>query len=119
MGWNTSLTSDDVHCRLPCDGVLWRKEDEVVTPYFGIWDKAAGRIGNPIAFIPSHYAPTLQAGASEEETNTPSDAGTSPGAPAANVDMSTVGAFAYCIEATESLSRVTSYFLQQKINMRD
>ncbi|KXH50349.1 hypothetical protein CSIM01_05407 [Colletotrichum simmondsii] len=119
MGWNTSLTSDDVHCRLPCDGVLWRKEDEVVTPYFGIWDKAAGRIGNPIAFIPSHYAPTLQAGASEEETHTPSDAGTSPGAPAANVDMSTVGAFAYCIEATESLSRVTSYFLQQKINMRD
>ncbi|KAJ0296005.1 hypothetical protein COL516b_012064 [Colletotrichum fioriniae] len=119
MGWNTSLTSDDVHCRLPCDGVLWRKEDEVVTPYFGIWDKAAGRIGNPIAFIPSHYAPTLQAGAPEEETHTPSDAGTSPGAPAASVDMSTVGAFAYCIEATESLSRVTSYFLQQKINMRD
>ncbi|KAI3546675.1 hypothetical protein CABS01_06125 [Colletotrichum abscissum] len=119
MGWNTSLTSDDVHCRLPCDGVLWRKEDEVVTPYFGIWDKAAGRIGNPIAFIPSHYAPALQVGASEEETHTPSDAGTSPGAPAASVDMSTVGAFAYCIEATESLSRVTSYFLQQKINMRD
>ncbi|KXH66056.1 hypothetical protein CSAL01_07565 [Colletotrichum salicis] len=119
MGWNTSLISDDVHCRLPCDGVLWRKEDKVVTPYFGIWDKAAGRIGTPIAFIPFHYAPTLQTGAAEEETHTPSDAGTSPGAPAASVDMSTVGAFAYCIEATESLSRVTSYFLQQRINMRD
>ncbi|KAK1633802.1 hypothetical protein BDP81DRAFT_482866 [Colletotrichum phormii] len=90
-----------------------------VTPYFGIWDKAAGRIGNPIAFIPSHYAPTLQTGAAEEEIHTPSDAGTSPGAPAASVDMSTVGAFVYCIEATESLSRVTSYFLQQRINMRD
>nr|XP_036589757.1 C6 transcription factor [Colletotrichum truncatum]KAF6801762.1 C6 transcription factor [Colletotrichum truncatum] len=118
MGWNTSLTSDDVHCRLPCDGVLWRKEDRVVTPYFGIWDKAAGRIGNPIAFIPSHYAQTSQAVA-EEETQTPSEAGTSPGAQVTSVDMSTVGAFAYCIEATESLSRVTSYFLQQKINMRD
>ncbi|KAF9880719.1 hypothetical protein CkaCkLH20_01761 [Colletotrichum karsti] len=118
MGWNTSLTSDDVRCRLPCDGVLWRKEDRVVTPYFGIWDKAAGRIGNPIAFIPSHYAQTSQIVA-EEEIQTPSEAGTSPGAQAASVDMSTVGAFAYCIEATESLSRVTSYFLQQKINMRD
>ncbi|KAJ0384404.1 hypothetical protein COL922a_008459 [Colletotrichum nupharicola] len=35
------------------------------------------------------------------------------------VDMTTVGAFAYCIEATESLSRVTTYFLQQKINFQD
>ncbi|TEA13441.1 Citrinin biosynthesis transcriptional activator mrl3 [Colletotrichum sidae] len=118
MGWNTSLTSDDVRRRLPCDGVLWRKEDRVVTPYFGIWDKAAGRIGNPIAFIPSHYVPSTQT-AAEEETQTPSEAGTSPGAQVTSVDMSTVGAFAYCIEATESLSRVTSYFLQQKINMRD
>lgn len=30
-----------------------------------------------------------------------------------------MGAYAYCIEATESMSRVTSYFLQQKINIRD
>ncbi|OBR07128.1 C6 transcription factor [Colletotrichum higginsianum IMI 349063] len=133
MGWNTSLTSDDVRRRLPCDGILWRKEDKVATPYFGIWDKAAGRIGNPIAFIPSHYAPpvssqtvattaaaaSLTAAAAEEENRTPSEAATSPGAASASVDMSTVGAFAYSLEATESLSRVTSYFLQQKINMRD
>ncbi|KAM0190647.1 hypothetical protein ACHAPI_009319 [Fusarium lateritium] len=33
--------------------------------------------------------------------------------------MSTVGAFAYRIEATESLSQVTSYFLQQKVNIKD
>ncbi|TQN63655.1 Tropolone cluster transcription factor tropK, partial [Colletotrichum shisoi] len=136
MGWNTSLTSDDVRRRLPCDGILWRKEDKVATPYFGIWDKAAGRIGNPIAFIPSHYAPPVSsqamattaaaaaaaasAGAAAEEDNrTPSEAATSPGAASASVDMSTVGAFAYSLEATESRSRVTSYFLQQKINMRD
>lgn len=36
-----------------------------------------------------------------------------------SVDMTTVGAFAYCIEATESLSRVTTYFLQQRINFDD
>ncbi|KAH8895539.1 hypothetical protein GQ53DRAFT_715239 [Thozetella sp. PMI_491] len=121
MGWNTSLTSDDVHRRLPCDGITWRKEDPVVTPYLGIWDKAAGRIGNPIAFLPSHYAsaPPPQA-ISEVAINTPSDTGASPEAlsPSA-IDMSSVGAFAYCIEATESLSRVTTYFLQQKANLRD
>ncbi|KAK9416871.1 putative Fungal-specific transcription factor domain-containing protein [Seiridium unicorne] len=53
MGWNTSLTSDDVHRSLPCDGDYWRKQDQVLTPYFSIWDTSAGRIGNPIAFMPA------------------------------------------------------------------
>lgn len=35
------------------------------------------------------------------------------------VDTSKLGAFAYFIEATESLSQVTSFFLQQKVNFRD
>lgn len=122
MGWNTSLTSHDVNRRLPCDGITWRKEDPVETPFFGIWDKAAGRIGNPIAFLPSHSAPSpqhhrhddMQAGPA-----TPSAAGSTPGesfnSPSnANIDMSAVGAFAYSIEATESLSRVNTYFLQQR-----
>ncbi|KAL4875140.1 fungal-specific transcription factor domain-containing protein [Aspergillus karnatakaensis] len=116
MGWNTSLTADDVRRRLPCDGITWRKEDPVVTPYFGIWDKSAGRIGNPIAFLPTHSAPSRPV---EDETEAPSEAGTSPGAAPSAVDMATVGAYAYCIEATESLSRVTTYFLQQKVNLND
>ncbi|KAL4967005.1 Zn(II)2Cys6 transcription factor [Aspergillus stella-maris] len=115
MGWNTSLTADDVRRRLPCDGITWRKEDPVTTPYFGIWDRSAGRIGNPIAFLPSHPVQARP----EEQDNTLSDAGTSPGAAASVVDMSTVGAYAYCIEATESLSRVTTYFLQQRVNLND
>ncbi|KAL2841723.1 fungal-specific transcription factor domain-containing protein [Aspergillus pseudoustus] len=115
MGWNTSLTADDVRRRLPCDGITWRKENPVVTPYFGIWDKSAGRIGNPIAFLPTH---PVSVRPTQEEGETPSDAGTSPGG-ATTVDMSTVGAYAYCIEATESLSRVTTYFLQQKVNLND
>ncbi|KAL6912499.1 hypothetical protein FSST1_010259 [Fusarium sambucinum] len=115
--WNTSLTSDDVNRRLPCDGITWRKEETVSTPYFGIWDKSAGRIGNPITFLPSHSsgAPATV----EEDNMTPSETMTSPGAATSAIDMSTVGAFAYCIEATESLSRVTSYFLQQKVNIKD
>ena len=126
MGWNTSLTSDDVHRRLPCDGVHWRKQNLVSTPYFGIWDKSAGKIGNPITFLPSHHFSPSQPPAMEEDVNSPQELGTqaaaSPeGFSASTIDimMSTVGAFAYCIEATESLSRVTTYFLQQKVNFKD
>jgi hypothetical protein len=34
-------------------------------------------------------------------------------------DASKLGAFAYCIEATESLNQVTTFFLQQRINWQD
>lgn len=103
-GWNTSLTADDMHRRLPADGGLWHKEEPVVTPYFNIWDRSAAKIRNSIAFLPADY---------------PSSEGLKDKSSKEAVDMSTVGAFAYCIEATESLSRVTTYFLQQKVNLRD
>ncbi|SPN99267.1 related to C6 transcription factor [Cephalotrichum gorgonifer] len=114
--WNTSLTSDDVRRRLPADGGLWHKEDPVTTPYFGIWDRSAAKIGNSIAFLPAHYPSPDQITDAPPETPT-----TAMSAPSgiSTVDMSTVGAFAYCIEATESLSRVTTYFLQQRINFQD
>ncbi|KAL2127422.1 hypothetical protein VTI74DRAFT_10759 [Chaetomium olivicolor] len=115
MGWNTSLTSDDVHRRLPCDGILWRKQDPVTTPFFGIWDKAAARIGNPISFLPSESSGTISAAADAEN---PTVESSSPRG-ALGTDMTNVGAYAYCIEATESLSRVTSHFLQQRIDWRD
>jgi hypothetical protein len=104
--WNTSLTSDDVHRRLPVDGALWRKQEPVLTPYFGIWDKSAGKIGNSIAFLPSQY-------------DSPRSADEQSPASVADFEQSVIGAFAYCIEATESMSRVTTYFLQQKINLQD
>ncbi|KAF4463470.1 C6 transcription factor [Fusarium albosuccineum] len=115
-GWNTSLTSDDVRRRLPADGGLWHKEETVLTPYFGIWDRSAARIGNSIVFLPAHYP------SPEQTTDAPPETPlTAPIAPKgiSTVDMTTVGAFAYCIEATESLSRVTTYFLQQRINFQD
>lgn len=34
-GWNTSLTADDVHRRLPADGGFFTREEPVTTPYFG------------------------------------------------------------------------------------
>ncbi|KAF1843220.1 uncharacterized protein K460DRAFT_418323 [Cucurbitaria berberidis CBS 394.84] len=118
MGWNTSLTSDDVYRRLPCDGHLWRKEKPVLTPYFGIWDKSRGRIGNPIEYVSRYPSPT-QFG-NDAELHTQARITALEGAISnVSTDMSTVGAFAYNIEATESMSRVMSYFLQQKTNMRD
>ncbi|CCF41954.1 hypothetical protein CH063_12076, partial [Colletotrichum higginsianum] len=113
--WNTSLTSDDVHRRLPADGGLWHKEEPVITPFFGIWDRSAAKMGNSIAFLPVHYPSPEQT--AEAPPQTPVSASSHKGPN--TVDMTTVGAFAYCIEATESLSRVTTYFLQQKINFQD
>jgi hypothetical protein len=116
LSWNTSLTSNDVHRRLPADGELWYNEEAVTTPFFGIWDRSAGKIGNLIAFLPTDYN-----GAESSPERYHSSAGSSRGVDALDqkVDLSTVGAFAYRVEATESLSRVTTFFLQQKINYRD
>ena len=116
MGWNTSLIFDDVHRRLPCDGPLWRKCQLVVTPYFGIWDKFEGRIGNPIAFLPQYQSTGQLA---KDKAAQPDTALSEAVSQDPSPDMSTVGAFAYCVEATQSMSRVTTYFLQQKINPRD
>jgi hypothetical protein len=118
-GWNTSLTSDDVFRRLPCDGHLWRKQEPVPTPYFGIWDKSKGRIGNPIDYMSRHPSPG-HGGNNLGFHNSASDAAIAPSYPQnQSSDMSTVGALAYNIEATESMSRVMSYFLQQKVNVRE
>ena len=114
--WNTSLTSDDVHRRLPADGGLWHKEESVTTPYFGIWDKSAAKIGNSIAFIPAHHPSNEHIPKPSNTRRADQDSSSSSGDEA---DMSTVGAFAYCIEATESLSQVTTYFLRQKVNLLD
>lgn len=117
--WNTSLTADDVCRRLPCDGHLWRKQKPVLTPYFGIWDKFKGRIGNPIEITSRHPSPTHGSSGVSFHGVTRDHPSNALHAQHPNSDMSTVGAFAYNIEATESMSRVMSYFLQQKVNPRD
>jgi hypothetical protein len=106
MGWNTSLTSIDVHQRLPCDGILWRKQEAVQTPYLGIWDKSTGGMGN------------MAASRSRRDIETPDqiDRRAHIELDPNESDVSQIGAFAYCVEATESMSRVTTYFLQHRIN---
>lgn len=110
-GWDTSLTSDDVHRRLPADGGYFTREEPVTTPYFGIWNKAAARIGRSLANVPAPY--------SEDDPTTEQPQGASPNSANGFIDASKLGAFAYCVETTESLSQVTTFFLQQKINAQD
>ncbi|KAJ4339329.1 hypothetical protein N0V87_003266 [Didymella glomerata] len=110
-GWDTSLTSDDVHRRLPADGGYFTREEPVTTPFFGIWNKAVARIGRSLANVPAPY--------SEEDPTSEQPQGASPNSANGFIDASKLGAFAYCVEATESLSQVTTFFLQQRINAQD
>ncbi|EDU40866.1 conserved hypothetical protein [Pyrenophora tritici-repentis Pt-1C-BFP] len=110
-GWNTSLTADDVHRRLPADGGYFTREEPVTTPYFGIWNKAAARIGRSLANVPAQY--------NDEDPRIDQPQGASPMSANGYIDASKLGAFAYCVEATESLSQVTTFFLQQRINWQD
>ncbi|KAF7523509.1 hypothetical protein G7054_g11725 [Neopestalotiopsis clavispora] len=119
MGWNTSLTSNDVHRRLPCDGMYWRKEQHVTTPFLGIWDKSSGRIGNPIAFMATSHQAADKPLADMDTRSQAESTSTAGGTSGQAMDTSTIGAYAYCLEASESMSHVTSYFLQQKVNMQD
>lgn len=114
MGWNTSLTSIDVHQRLPCDGILWRKQEAVLTPYLGIWDKSTGGIGNMSAASARRGSQSTLEMDHQGQTTGPYSSHRQP-----ETDVSRIGAFAYCVEATESMSRVTTYFLQQRINPND
>ncbi|KAJ3953010.1 hypothetical protein N0V92_010535 [Colletotrichum tropicale] len=79
----------DVKRRLPCEGALWEagKPLQTPTPYFGVADQSSGATG------------TLPSARPEEAA------------------QDSLGGFAYCIEATESLSLVTSFFLQQAIDV--
>lgn len=87
-GWNLSLTSADARRRLPCEGGLWEAGQRLdhPTPYFGLSDQS-GRTG---VVLPD----------ARPETQ----------------DQCSLGGFAYAIEATESLSLVTSFFMQQTVN---
>lgn len=93
-GWNVSLTSADVKRRLPCEGALWEREDEARPSYFGISDT--------------------------KEATTPrrSLLAESP-AMAHPAEQESIGGFAYCIEATESLSLVSIFFVHQPLDVRD
>lgn len=85
-GWNFSLTSADVRRRLPCEGALWEQ-------------------GIPLS------TPTPYFGVADKSTN-----GSLANSRPDLEDQASLGGFAYAIEAAESLSLVTMFFLQHAVN---
>ncbi|GAW27092.1 putative C6 transcription factor [Rosellinia necatrix] len=87
-GWNISLKSEEIKRRLPYEGKLWNKAEPLLnkTPFLGVSNMST-------------------------ETSE-SILGTSSG----EDSMELLGGFAYCVEATENLSLVTSFFLMQGLN---
>ena len=107
-GWNTSLTSEDVHRRLPADGEYFTREIPVQCPFFGLWNRSYANIGASLsAHVPAQYRHEEPPSGAVAETDTPTSASVSV------IDSSKLGAFAYSIEAIESLNQVTTFFLQQ------
>ena len=100
-GWNPSITAQDAHRRLPSNGKMWNSNERVPTPFFGILDRSTAKIGDLMHYVgPQGAAPMSPASVQLHE--------------AANA-----GAFAFRIEATESLSQVTSCFLLQDVRFHD
>ncbi|KAL3477665.1 fungal-specific transcription factor domain-containing protein [Aspergillus californicus] len=93
-GWNVSLTSADVKRRLPCEGALWQHEEEARAPYFGISDTKGTAPHRGLLVNNSPVA-------------------TDP------VEQDSIGGFAYCIEATESLALVSNFFVHQPLDVRN
>lgn len=81
-GWNTSMPGADVRRRLPCEGSIWDREIPVKTPFFGGGDDV--QVSTPVS----------------ERTSTES------------AEVESVGGFAFCLEATDTLNLVTEFFLQ-------
>lgn len=85
-GWNPGLTSADARRRLPCEGAIWEAEKPVKTRYFGIGDSSQP------GGLQRFDAPTNSTAQSPEE-------------------VASLGGFAYCIEATESLVRIDGPYI--------
>jgi hypothetical protein len=89
-GWSTGFTSDNVSRRLPCNGGIWRRNEEPNTPYFGLWEKRQAKMGAPVAYLPTHRASLDKQGMLARSP----DSSTA-------LNISQLGAVAYRIEATE------------------
>ena len=86
-GWNFSLTSADVNRRLPCEGALWEEGQLLKTP-------------------------TPYFGIADK-----SSGGDLPTRRPELEDQASLGGFAYSIEASESLSLVTTFFLRHEVDV--
>lgn len=84
-GWSTSIARAEVRRRLPCEGSIWEREIPVQTPYFG--SESGAQVSTPTS----------------ERTANDADA------------FENIGGFAFCLEASDTLNLVTSFFLKRAV----
>ena len=89
-GWSNSVPVGDVRRRLPCEGAIWEAGTPVKTPFFGCSQDL-----------------------SSADTDTPSRMVRD------SEEMDTIGGFAFCLEATETLNLVTNFFLRQAVHFEN
>jgi hypothetical protein len=84
-GWSNSISRAEVRRRLPCEGSIWKREVPVQTPYF---DSDNGvQVSTPTSERLTHETEAVEH----------------------------IGGFAFCLEASDNLNLVSSFFLQREV----
>jgi hypothetical protein len=96
-GWDLSIPSASIRRRLPCERVLWEEGQplEIPAPFFSTVEKRLHGLGNPDS--PSPGDPLMSSADAKDPTS--------------------IGGFAYRIEATETLSLVTLFLLKNPVDV--
>ncbi|CAG9977777.1 unnamed protein product [Clonostachys byssicola] len=104
-GWDAIIDTSKINLKLPANGSYWYAEEPVGCPYFNI----GGRPG--VEKMDKSSAHTSD----RSRPDIPVDAG-SPVLSSESSGGSWLGGFAYCIEASEYLRRISTFVLHQDVN---
>lgn len=104
-GWNPSLTAVDVRRRLPINGEYWNDNIPHRGRYFGFQSiKPETPHGDEETPCTSSGNYSLLSATTDENKSSLED------------EVKALGGFSYCVEASEFLSAVTQFFLQQDVH---
>uniref|UniRef100_A0A8H7N700 Xylanolytic transcriptional activator regulatory domain-containing protein n=1 Tax=Bionectria ochroleuca TaxID=29856 RepID=A0A8H7N700_BIOOC len=104
-GWDAIIDTNKINLKLPANGSYWYAEEPVGCPYFNIGDRpGAEKTDRPSTHV-----------SDQSRSDIPGDAG-SPVLSSESSGGSWLGGFAYCIEATEYLRRISTFVLHQDVN---
>ncbi|VUC33081.1 unnamed protein product [Clonostachys rosea] len=103
--WDVIIDTNKINLKLPANGSYWYAEEPVGCPYFNIGDRSG------IEKADKSSARTSD----QSRSDNPGDAG-SPVLSSESSGGSWLGGFAYCIEASEYLRRISTFVLHQDVN---
>lgn len=121
--WDAIIDTSKINLKLPANGSYWYAEEPVGCPYFNIGDRPGVEVCKQ--FVPSlvRYTNTVKQKTDKSSTHPsdqcrsdiPGDAG-SPVLSSESSGGSWLGGFAYYIEASEYLRRISTFVLHQDVN---